>query len=130
MAEEKGRFKLKKMVPPFGTPESPIWEFGYDEQVRVVGGLCIAKSPAMRDRLIKMGYELAAADEAPPAGAEPEAKTGEAPKEPQVPAAPAQPAESSPPATASGSAEPAAVVSDPAAAPEEQPKPGNPSGGA
>ena len=94
-------FKLKKLCPPFGTPESPIWEFGYDEQVRVVGGLCTVKSPAMRDRLVKMGYEVAIEDEGPPAGGEAEENAGPASEE--VSTAPA--------------------VSDPAAAPEEQANP-------
>ncbi|OIO09524.1 MAG: hypothetical protein AUJ52_06265 [Elusimicrobia bacterium CG1_02_63_36] len=107
--------KLRKLCPPFGTPESPIWEFGYDEQVRVVGGLCIVKSPAMRDRLVKMGYELATEDEAPPAGGEAE-ENDASPATDEVSPAPANP-------------NPVDGSSDPAAAPEEQP-PGSPSGGA
>ncbi|MFA5138339.1 MAG: hypothetical protein WC728_03820 [Elusimicrobiota bacterium] len=65
MAEET--FKLKKLHPPFGTAESPLWEFGYDEEVRVVGGLCEVRSPGLRDRLLKMGYEPATEDTPPPA---------------------------------------------------------------
>ena len=61
MAEQT--FKLRKLFPPFGTAESPLWEFGYDEEVRVVGGFCDVRSPDLRDRLLKMGYEEAASDE-------------------------------------------------------------------
>jgi len=60
-------FRLKKLHPPFGTELSPLWEFGYDEEVRVVDGLCEVRSPALRDRLLKMGYEPAAEDAPPPA---------------------------------------------------------------
>ena len=67
MTVEKGPFKLKKLNPPYGCENSPLWEFGYDEEVIVVDGLCEAKSPAMRDRLLKLGYVLAEKGEAAPA---------------------------------------------------------------
>lgn len=115
-------FKLRKLCPPFGTPESPLWEFGYDEQVRVVGGLCTVRSPAMRDRLVKMGYELAPEDASPPAGGEAEG-TEAGPASEEVSSAPSESsAGSDDPST--GSPDPAAGSPDPAAAPEEQTNPG------
>ena len=124
MAEDQGSFKLKKSVPPFGTPESPIWEFGYDEQIRVVGGLCTVKSPAMRDRLLKMGYELAGENEKAPDGsqqADEKVDGAEATTSSTPPAAPEPVNPETPPATSGAPASSPPVPGgnvDPAAAPE------------
>ncbi len=50
-------FLLRKRNPPFGTEDSPIWEYTYSEQVRVVDGRCDVKLESTRDFLLKMGYE-------------------------------------------------------------------------
>lgn len=51
-------FHLRKKRPPLGTEESPIWEYAYSEQARVVNGLCHVEQEATRDYLLKIGYEL------------------------------------------------------------------------
>ena len=50
-------FRLRKQNPPYGTEDSPQWEFAYSEQVKVVDGLCDVESPSTRDYLVKLGYE-------------------------------------------------------------------------
>lgn len=50
-------YRLRKKRPPFGTEESPILEYAYTEQVKVVNGLCDVENEATRDYLLKMGYE-------------------------------------------------------------------------
>jgi hypothetical protein len=73
-------FRLKKLHPPFGTANSPLWEFGYDEEVRVVDGLCEVRSPALRERLLKMGYEPATEDTPPPAAPKAKGRPKHVPK--------------------------------------------------
>ena len=50
-------FRLRKKRPPFGTEASPIMEYAYSEQVKVVNGLCEVHHQATRDYLLKIGYE-------------------------------------------------------------------------
>ncbi len=50
-------FRLRKIYPPYGTETTPLWEFAYSEQVKVVNGLCEVQSPVTRDYLLNMGYE-------------------------------------------------------------------------
>ena len=57
-------FQLRKKRPPFGTQESPILEYAYSEQVKVVNGLCDVQLGATRDYLLKMGYEDVELEEA------------------------------------------------------------------
>ena len=57
-------YRLRKKRPPFGTEESPILEYAYSEQVKVVNGLCEVQHEATRDYLLKMGYEEVAVEEA------------------------------------------------------------------
>lgn len=50
-------FKLKKIMPPFGTRESPIYESSYSEGlIKVVDGMCIVHLDETRQRLLKLGY--------------------------------------------------------------------------
>jgi len=97
MPEPTGPFYLRKKHPPFGTPASPLWEFAYDERVKVEGGLARCQSPATRDRLVRMGYEVVGPEAPPPAGkmyapdwwgkpAEKPAGPGTPPKPPTPPA--------------------------------------------
>lgn len=60
-------YKLRKVHPPYGTEITPIWEFAYSEQVRVVNGLCEVKLAITRDFLLNMGYELVAEEIPAPA---------------------------------------------------------------
>lgn len=50
-------YRLRKKRPPFGTAESPIWEYAYSEQVKVVDGFCDVEKETTRDYLLKIGYE-------------------------------------------------------------------------
>jgi hypothetical protein len=50
-------YRLRKINPPFGTAEAPIWEYAYSEQVKVVDGVCCVENQATRDYLLKQGYE-------------------------------------------------------------------------
>lgn len=51
-------FRLKKLHPPFGSPDNPVIEASYSEgEIRVVDGLCKVRLPETRDRLLKTGYE-------------------------------------------------------------------------
>lgn len=51
-------FRLRKIYPPFGTETTPLWEYAYSEQVKVINGLCQVESPITRDYLLNMGYEM------------------------------------------------------------------------
>lgn len=57
-------YRLRKKRPPFGTEESPILEYAYSEQVKVVNGVCDVQNDATRDYLLKMGYEEIEVEEA------------------------------------------------------------------
>jgi len=61
-------FRLRKKNPPFGTDESPIMEYTYSEQVRVVDGNCRVQFESTRDFLLKTGYEEIREDELVPVG--------------------------------------------------------------
>ena len=50
-------YRLRKIYPPFGTETTPLWEYAYSEQVKVINGLCEVKSPITRDYLLNMGYQ-------------------------------------------------------------------------
>lgn len=50
-------FRLRKIYPPFGTETTPLWEYAYSEQVKVINGLCEVQSPITRDYLLNMGYQ-------------------------------------------------------------------------
>ncbi|MFA6433757.1 MAG: hypothetical protein WCW52_03595 [Elusimicrobiales bacterium] len=51
-------FRLKKLHPPFGSRDYPIFESSYSEGlIKVVDGLCEVRQPETRDRLLKTGYE-------------------------------------------------------------------------
>ena len=50
-------FRLRKKNPPFGTAETPLWEYAYSEQVKVVDGMCEVIHQSTRDYLLKTGYE-------------------------------------------------------------------------
>ncbi len=59
-------FKLKKLHPPFGSPDNPVIEASYSEgEIRVVDGLCKVRLPETRDRFLKIGYEQVVKAEAP-----------------------------------------------------------------
>ena len=50
-------FKLKKLLPPFGSQDNPFIEASYSEgAIPVVDGLCEVRLPETRDRLLKIGY--------------------------------------------------------------------------
>ncbi|OGR89720.1 MAG: hypothetical protein A2992_06385 [Elusimicrobia bacterium RIFCSPLOWO2_01_FULL_59_12] len=51
-------FRLRKIYPPFGTDTTPLWEYAYSEQVKVINGLCEVQSPITRDYLLNMGYQM------------------------------------------------------------------------
>lgn len=68
-------FKLRKLHPPLGSPDNPVLEASYAEgEIRVVGGLCEVRLPETRDRLIKLGYEELASEEAHGARGKPKGK--------------------------------------------------------
>ncbi|MBI4395917.1 MAG: hypothetical protein HY548_02395 [Elusimicrobia bacterium] len=59
-------FRLKKLHPPFGTPDAPQFESSYSEgMIPVVDGLCEVQLPETRDRLLKLGYEEVQEESAP-----------------------------------------------------------------
>ena len=51
-------FRLRKIYPPFGTEITPLWEYAYSEQVKVINGLCEVQDPVTRDYLLNMGYQM------------------------------------------------------------------------
>ena len=51
-------FRLRKLHPPLGSSESPLYEATYSEGlIPVINGICDVREPATRDRLLKLGYE-------------------------------------------------------------------------
>ncbi len=84
-------FRLKKKNPPFGTAESPVWEYAYSEQVKVVEGLCVAQNASTRDYLVKLGYEEILDEEPAPALAGSNGHSPEGHEETKVPDEPVVP---------------------------------------
>lgn len=68
-------FKLKKLHPPFGSGDNPFIEASYSEgAIRVIDGSCEVRLPETRDRLVKLGYEEVASEEAHGARGKPKGK--------------------------------------------------------
>lgn len=50
-------YKLKKLQPPYGSREAPVYEGSYSEGlIEVIDGNCTVSLDATRDRLVKLGY--------------------------------------------------------------------------
>jgi len=64
-------FRLRKLNPPFGTKEAPLWEYAYSEQIKVVDGLCEVESETTRDYLLKLGYQEVKEEREPVAAGSP-----------------------------------------------------------
>ena len=57
-------YRLKKLHPPFGSTDMPVYEGSYSEGlIPVIDGNCTVKLQETRDRLLKMGYADVQEDE-------------------------------------------------------------------
>ena len=58
--------RLKKIAPPYGSRETPVYEGSYSEGlIEVIDGACTVNLEETKDRLLKLGYEELLEESAP-----------------------------------------------------------------